>query len=106
VPEASREGLFLVWGLLAFFSRDFPRLGVIVCFDVVALVDLAGKCGFRVFEELLDSTLLSDEPAELWTELRSSRSLRSRRCATVSLAGSDHDTLNMLENVRPSMRIQ
>ncbi len=59
-----------------------------------------------MLEEALDSTLLREEAAELWTELRSSRSLRSRRCATVSLAGSDHDTLNMLEKVGPSMRMQ
>lgn len=83
-----------------------PRLGVVAFFEVLAIVDLAGSCVLRILEESLDSTLLKEEAAELWTELRSTRSLRSRRCATVSLSGSSHDTLNMLENVRPSMKVQ
>jgi len=106
VPVVSKESLFPVRGSLAFFNKDMPRLGVIVFFEVLVLVDLAGSCVLRVLEESLDSALLREEPAELWTELRSSRSLRSRCCATVSLAGSSHDTLNMLESVRPSMKVQ
>lgn len=106
MPVVSRESFFSARGSLAFFNRDKPRLGVVIFFKVLALVDLAGSCVLRVFEESLDSTLLREGAAELWTELRSSRSLRSRCCATVSLAGSSHDTLNMLENVRPSMEVQ
>ena len=102
----SIESFFPVRGSLAFFNRDITRLGVVVFLEALAFVDLAGSRVLRVLEESLDSTLLREELAELWTELRSSRSLRSRCCATVSLAGSSHDTLNMLENVRPSMEVQ
>jgi hypothetical protein len=103
-PAATRDGGFLVEGCLAFFNSDMPRLGAVDFFELLAWAGFAGTWVFWVLEESLDFTLLIEEPAELWSELRSSRSLRSRCCATVSLAGSSHETSNILEDVGPLMK--